>query len=138
MIATGFNVITKGIFKALSSSHDYKCDYKWCRILHGKFLCVFMYRNYSIITCLSITSDFAEILHLFFQNFALCFQNFALCFHNPIFLKILLAKLAHPYMCGSWICFNCNDLNSENITDSLSYLSRMHKSWWTVWLNTYS
>ena len=28
MIARGFNVITKEIFKALSSSHDYKCGYK--------------------------------------------------------------------------------------------------------------
>ena len=46
----------------------------------------FMYWYYSIITCLSITSDFAYILHLFFQNFALCF-------HNPIFLKILPAKI---------------------------------------------
>ena len=49
----------------------------------------FMYLYYSIIAHLSIKSDYAEILHLFFQNFALCF-------HNPIFLKILLAKSAHP------------------------------------------
>ena len=55
------------------------------------FSVCFMCRYYSVITNLSITSDFAEVLHLFFQNFALCF-------HNPIFLKILLAKLAHPYL----------------------------------------
>ena len=24
-------------------------------------------------------------------------------------------------MCDRWICFNCNDLNSEDITDLLSY-----------------
>ena len=40
MIARGFNVITKGILKALCSSYDYKFDYKQGRILHVKFLCV--------------------------------------------------------------------------------------------------
>ena len=50
----------------------------------------FMYWYYNIITCLGITSDFTEVLHLIFQNFAICF-------HNPIFLKILLANLAHLY-----------------------------------------
>ena len=69
----------------LCSSHDYNCDYKRGRILHVKFLCMFhvLIRYYSIIT-------HSKIFHLFFQNFALCF-------HNPIFLKILLAKSAHPY-----------------------------------------
>ena len=64
---------------------------------------------YCIITHSSITP---EIPYLFFQNFAVCF-------HNPIFLKILPAKSAHPYWryssrygivsnyCRAFTCSNC-------------------------------
>ena len=96
MIASGFNVITKGIFKALCSSHDYYVPDMDTSVITSEaescmlsFSVCFMCRYYSVITHSSITSDFADILHLFFQNFVLCF-------HSPIFLKILLAKSAHP------------------------------------------
>ena len=62
MIARDFNVITQGIFKALCSSCDY---YIPAMITNNAESCMlsfsvyFMCWYYSIITRLSVTSDFA-------------------------------------------------------------------------------
>ena len=60
------------------------------------------------------------ILHLFFQNFALCF-------HNPIFRKILLAKSAHPYLCAGQHNFEKNTYIGGNF-----YLQAYYKNNWVA------